>query len=195
MSRKALKRCGWANLDPLLQSYHDSEWGVPVRSDDLLFEFLTLEGAQAGLSWLTILRKRDNYRRAFDRFDPEKVASYDKAKIAELLQDQGIVRNKLKILAAIQNAKNLLKVKEEHGSFQKYIWSFVPNNEPIAKGWLSMKEVPVLTIESTNMSEDLLNKGFKFVGPTICYSFMQATGLVNDHISKCYRYPELTRKK
>ncbi len=185
------KRCGWGNIDPLLLAYHDTEWGVPVQDDNLLFEFLVLEGAQAGLSWLTILRKRENYRKALDRFDPRKIANFDDLKVKELLENQGIIRNKLKILATIQNAKSFLKVKDEYGSFHKYVWSFVPDGKPITKGWRSLSRVPVTTRESDAMSKDLIQRGFKFVGPTICYSFMQATGLVNDHTVNCFRFSEI----
>jgi DNA-3-methyladenine glycosylase I len=171
-------------------AYHDQEWGVPVHDDRLLFEFLILEGAQAGLSWSTILNKRDNYRRAFDRFDPRKVAKYDARKIAELLADPGIVRNRLKINAAIQNAKAFLAIQKEFGTFDQYIWHFV-GGRPIRNEWNSHKQIPARTAESDAMSKDLLQRGFKFVGSTICYAFMQAVGMVNDHTKDCFRYDQL----
>lgn len=195
MKNTAFKRCDWANIDPLLRSYHDIEWGTPVREDNLLFEFLILEGAQAGLSWLTILKKRENYRKAFDDFEPRKIAKYDNEKVNELLQNAGIIRNRLKISATVQNAKSLLAVKEEFGSFANFVWGFVPDHKPIAKGWRSIGQVPASTKESNEMSRDMIKRGFRFVGPTICYSFMQATGLVNDHVSKCFRFSELKRGK
>jgi DNA-3-methyladenine glycosylase I len=167
-------------------AYHDKEWGVPVHDDKLLFEFLILEGAQAGLSWSTILNKRDNYRRAFDRFDPRKVAKYDARKIKQLLADAGIVRNRLKINAAVQNAKAFLAVQKEFGTFDEYIWRFV-GGKPIRNGWSSHKKIPARTAESDAMSKDLLKRGFKFVGSTICYAFMQAVGMVNDHTRDCFR--------
>jgi DNA-3-methyladenine glycosylase I len=169
--------------------YHDKEWGVPVHDDRLLFEFLILEGAQAGLSWSTILNKRDNYRRAFDRFDPRKIAKYDSRKIKELLADAGIVRNRLKINAAVQNAKAFLAVQKEFGTFDQYIWRFV-GGKPIRNGWNSHKKIPARTPESDAMSKDLLQRGFKFVGSTICYAFMQAVGMVNDHTKECFRYKQ-----
>lgn len=183
-------RCAWTTTDPLYIEYHDHEWGVPVYDDRLLFEFLILEGAQAGLSWHTILKKRGNYRKAFDGFDPERVALYDQAKIDELLGNPGIVRNRLKIAAAIENAKAFLKVREEFGSFRNYIWSFV-GGKPIINRWPTMREVPVSTSESDAMSKDLKKRGFKFVGTTICYAYMQATGMVMDHTADCYRHEQL----
>jgi DNA-3-methyladenine glycosylase I len=171
-------------------AYHDKEWGVPVHDDKLLFEFLILEGAQAGLSWSTILNKRDNYRRAFDRFDPRKVAKYDARKIKQLLADAGIVRNRLKINAAVQNAKAFLAVQKEFGTFDQYIWRFV-GGKPIRNGWSSHKKIPARTAESDAMSKDLLKRGFKFVGSTICYAFMQAVGMVNDHTRDCFRYKQV----
>jgi DNA-3-methyladenine glycosylase I len=185
-----LTRCNWVNTDPLYIAYHDEEWGVPTHDDQHLFEFILLEGAQAGLSWYTILKKRENYRAAFDGFDPAKVARYDDAKIAELLANPGIVRNKLKVNAAVQNARSFLAVQEELGSFDKYIWGFV-GGAPIKNAWQTLSEIPVETAEARAMSKDLLKRGFKFVGPTICYSFMQACGLVNDHIVSCFRYHEV----
>ncbi len=179
-------RCGWANNE-LSIPYHDEEWGVPVHDDRTLFEFLILEGAQAGLSWNTILNKRENYRRAFDGFDPKKVARYDQRKITKLLADPGIVRNKLKVGAAVANAKAFLKVQEEFGSFDHYIWQFV-GGKPQVNQRKSLREVPARTPESDAMSKDLLRRGFKFVGSTICYAFMQAVGMVNDHMVDCFRY-------
>jgi DNA-3-methyladenine glycosylase I len=179
-------RCQWAKT-PLSIDYHDREWGVPVHDDRTLFEFLILEGAQAGLSWETILRKRHNYRRAFDDFDARKVAKYDQRKVEKLLADEGIIRNRLKIAAAIQNAKAFLAVKKESGSFDVYVWRFV-NGKPLRRR--RGAPVPVTTAESEALSRDLSSRGFKFVGPTICYSFMQAVGMVNDHDSNCFRYRE-----
>lgn len=179
-------RCAWANNELSIR-YHDEEWGVPVHDDRILFEFLILEGAQAGLSWNTILNKRENYRRAFDRFDPKKVASYDHRKITKLLADPGIVRNKLKIAAGIGNAKAFLRVQEEFGSFDRYIWQFV-GGKPKVNQWKSLQKLPASTPESDAMSKDLLRRGFKFAGSTICYAFMQAVGMVNDHSVDCFRY-------
>ena len=180
------KRCPWAN-GALYQAYHDNEWGVPVHDDRRLFEFLILEGAQAGLSWITILKKRENYRRAFDNFDARKVADYDSRKIKKLLNDPGIVRNRLKVESAVKNAKAFLAVQEEFGSFDRYIWQFV-GGQPIRNRWQSLKHLPARTAESDAMSKDLIRRGFKFVGSTICYAFMQAVGLVNDHAVDCFRY-------
>ena len=184
------KRCAWATT-PLSIAYHDEEWGVPVHDDTRLFEFLILEGAQAGLSWETILRKRDNYRAAFDGFDPKKVAKYDQRKIAALLEDPGIIRNRLKINSAISNAKSFLAVQREFGSFDDYVWRFV-NNKPLRRK--RGQPLPARTEISDALSKDLLKRGFKFVGSTICYSFMQAVGMVNDHDSTCFRYRGLARK-
>jgi DNA-3-methyladenine glycosylase I len=183
-------RCGWATTESMIV-YHDKEWGVPVHDDRLLFEFLILEGAQAGLSWSTILNKRDNYRKAFENFDAKKIAKYDARKIKNLLADAGIVRNKLKIAAAIQNAKAFLAVQKEFGTFDTYIWSFV-NNQPIRNKFKKMQNVPARTPESDAMSKDLLKRGFKFVGSTICYAFMQAVGMVNDHLTDCFRHDQIT---
>jgi DNA-3-methyladenine glycosylase I len=183
-------RCSWAGSDPLYIKYHDTEWGVPVHNDRQWFEFLILEGAQAGLSWLTILRKRPNYRKAFDNFNPAKIAAYDTAKINVLLSDAGIIRNKLKIEAAVKNASSFLAVQQEFGSFDRYIWQFV-GGSVLKNSWESVTEIPAQTRLSTAMSVDLKRRGFKFVGPTICYAFMQATGLVNDHIVGCFRHAEL----
>jgi DNA-3-methyladenine glycosylase I len=180
-------RCGWATSDPLYIAYHDQEWGLPLHDDRRLFEMLVLEGAQAGLSWITILRKRANYRAAFDGFDPEKVAGYDERKVAELLADAGIVRNRQKIAAAIQNAAGFLAVREAFGSFDAYLWRFV-DGKPKRNAWRSLAEIPAKTPESEAMSKDLLKRGFRFVGPTICYAFMQAVGMVNDHTVDCFRY-------
>jgi DNA-3-methyladenine glycosylase I len=172
-------------------TYHDKEWGVPVHDDRLLFEFLVLEGAQAGLSWNTILKKRENYRKAFDGFRPEKIARYGKRDVERLLHNDGIVRNRLKIAAAIENAKRFLDVREEFGSFDAYVWSFVGGN-PIQNRWRSLADVPARTAESDAVSRDLLRRRFKFVGSTICYAFMQAIGMVNDHLVTCPRYAELS---
>ena len=186
------QRCEWATSDPLSMRYHDEEWGVPEHDDRKLFEFLVLEGAQAGLSWLTILRKRDNYRKAFDDFDAEVIAEYDERKVAELLLNAGIVRNRLKISATIQNAREFLAIQPEFGSFDSYIRQFV-GGTPKKNAWKTMKEIPSKTLESEAVSKDLVKRGFKFVGPTISYAFMQATGMVNDHIVDCFRYNEVSR--
>lgn len=178
-------RCAWARNELSIR-YHDEEWGVPVHDDRLLFEFLILEGAQAGLSWDTILKKRENYRRAFDRFDPRKVARYDDKKVAALLADPGIVRNRLKVASAVTNAKAFLAVQKEFGSFDAYVWQFV-GGKPKVNHLKSLKEIPARTPESDAMSKDLLKRGFKFVGTTICYAFMQAVGMVNDHTADCFR--------
>jgi DNA-3-methyladenine glycosylase I len=185
----AVERCGWAKGE-LYEQYHDTEWGVPLHDDLALFEFLVLEGAQAGLSWSTILNKRENYRKAFGGFDPKKVARFDERKIAALLENPGIVRNKLKVRSAVTNAKAFLAVQKEFGSFDKYIWGFV-GGKPIQNVWPTMKDVPPRTTESDAMSKDLLKRGFTFVGSTICYAHMQATGMVNDHIVTCFRHKEL----
>ena len=185
-----LTRCAWAGTDPLYVAYHDQEWGVPVHDDRTLFEFLILEGAQAGLSWSTILRKREHYRQAFDNFDPHKVARYDDNKVAELLGNPGIIRNRLKILSAVSNAQAFLAVQEEFGSFDAYIWRFV-DGKPRQNAWRSLAEIPAKTAESDALSKDLKQRGFKFVGSTICYAHMQATGMVNDHTVDCFRYAEL----
>lgn len=185
-----LERCGWCGADPLYMKYHDEEWGVTVHDDRKLFEFLVLEGAQAGLSWITILRKRENYRNAFAKFDPKKVATFDETKMGELLNDAGIVRNRQKIQAAIDNAGAFLKVQEEFGSFDKYIWGFV-NGKPIVNQWKTLKEIPARTPLSETISKDLVKRGFRFVGPTIVYAHMQATGMVNDHLIRCFRYRQV----
>jgi len=183
-------RCEWAGDSPEMIAYHDHEWGVPLHDDRLLFEFLILEGAQAGLSWSTILKKRERYREVYDNFDAEKVARYDDAKTAELLSDAGIVRNRLKVAASIDNAKAFLKVKEEFGSFDSYIWQFI-GGSPKRNSFSAMTDIPANTAISDAMSRDLKKRGFRFVGSTICYAFMQATGMVNDHVSSCYRYDEI----
>lgn len=187
-------RCSWVDQDHLMIEYHDKEWGVPVHDDNKLFEFLILEGVQAGLSWKTILKKRENYRDAFDSFDPGKIAKYGSSKIDELLKNTGIIRNKLKINAAISNANAYLDVQEEFGSFNRYIWGFV-GGEPLQNNWEKVNDIPSSTRASENMSLDLKRRGFKFVGPTICYSFMQAVGMVNDHLIGCYRHSELKKCK
>lgn len=188
------KKCSWAIKHKLEEKYHDTEWGVPIYDDRLLFEFLILEGAQAGLSWTTILVKRDNYRKVFDNFDANKIVNYNQQKIDELLNDVGIVRNKLKINSTITNAKAFLEIQNQYGSFSKYIWEFV-KGKPIQNRWESFEEVPTKTEISDLMSKDLKKKGFKFVGTTICYAFMQAVGMVNDHTIDCFRYNEIKNKK
>ena len=186
-----IQRCGWVPLkDELYVKYHDEEWGLPIHNDRLLFEFLVLEGFQAGLSWRTVLYKRENFRQAFDHFDPEMVARYDEAKVAGLLSDAGIIRNKSKVLACVQNARAFLQVQQEFGSFDSYIWRFV-DGKPLVNTWRSVSEIPAKTAESDLMSKDLLQRGFKFVGSTICYAHMQATGMVNDHLVDCFRYSEV----
>jgi len=184
------KRCEWVEDHPLSVAYHDEEWGVPAHDDRVLFEFLILEGAQAGLSWMTILKKRENYRRAFDGFDAEKIARYGEAKIAELLADPGIVRNRLKVRSAVRNARGFLEAREEFGSFDAFIWRFV-DGEPIRNAWGSLGELPAETAESKAMSRELKRRGFNFVGPTICYAFMQAVGMVDDHVVDCFRHREV----
>ncbi len=183
-------RCEWVRSEPLEIAYHDGEWGVPVHDDQKLFEFLILESAQAGLSWKTILKKRENYRQAFDGFEPVSVARYSEAKKRELLQNSGIVRNRLKIEAAVTNAQRFLKIQAEEGSFDAYIWQFV-NGKPIQNHWASISEIPARTRESDWMSSELKKRGFKFAGSTICYAFMQAVGMVNDHTVDCFRHREL----
>lgn len=183
-------RCTWGNTDALYMAYHDREWGVPEHDDRKLFELLILEGAQAGLSWYTILKKRENYRKAFDKFDAKKIAAYDKRKTKQLLANPGIVRNRLKIAATIQNARAFLTIQKEFGSFDKYIWQFA-GGAPRKNSWKNLKDIPPKTAASDAMSKDLKKRGFKFVGSTICYAFMQATGMVNDHIAGCFRYHEV----
>ena len=174
-------------------SYHDQEWGVPLHDDVKLFEFLALEGMQAGLSWATVLNKRENFRKAFDGFDPKKVSRFDGKKVKELLDNQGIIRNELKINSIINNATRFLEVKDEFGSFDSYMWQFT-NGKPIVNRWTSFKQVPAKTKESDSLSKDLIDRGFKFVGSTICYAHMQATGMVNDHLTSCFRYKQLVRE-
>jgi DNA-3-methyladenine glycosylase I len=188
--RGQLQRCGWADSE-LYVDYHDREWGVPVHDDRVLFEFLILEGAQAGLSWTTILRKRDNYRTAFDHFDARAIASYDQRQVDALLANPGIIRNRLKIQAAIRNAQAFLAVQRECGSFDAYVWRFV-GGRPRKNAWRTLQEVPARTPKSNALSKDLQRRGFTFVGSTICYAFMQAVGLVNDHLVDCFRYTEIT---
>jgi len=185
-----MNRCAWAGTNPLYVAYHDQEWGVPLHDDRLLFEFLILEGMQAGLSWATILKKRDNFRRAFDLFEPPLVAQYGERKVSDLLGDPGIVRNRLKVAAAIQNARSLLEVQQELGSFDAYIWQFI-GGKPKKNAWRSLADIPAHTPESDAMSKDLARRGFKFVGSTICYAFMQAVGMVNDHTVECFRYGQI----
>ncbi len=188
-----LKRCGWSTAmnDPLYISYHDLEWGVPVHDDKKIFEFLILEGAQAGLSWLTVLRKRQSYREAFDGFDFDSVANYDSKKVNQLLRNEGIIRNKVKIASAIKNANAVLRIRDEFGSFDKYIWNFVPEGRPLKNKRKSLTDIPATSEESDSLSKDLYQRGFSFVGSTICYAHMQATGMVNDHILSCFRYNEV----
>ncbi|MBO6827993.1 MULTISPECIES: DNA-3-methyladenine glycosylase I [unclassified Allomuricauda] len=183
-------RCGWCLGDPLYEAYHDTEWGVPVRDDDTLFEFLILETFQAGLSWITVLRKRENFRKAFDRFNYRKIAAYDQKKVDSLLQDPGIIRNKLKVNATISNAKAFMEIQKEFGSFNTYIWDFV-DGEPIKNQWKNYKDAPATTAVSDAISKDLKKRGFKFVGSTVIYAHMQATGMVNDHEVNCFRYHEV----
>ena len=183
-------RCQWPGDNQLMVAYHDNEWGTPVHDDRKLFEFLILDAFQAGLSWSIILKKRENFRRAFDNFDYVKIARYRQSRIDKLLQDGGIIRNKLKVNAAVTNAQAFLKIQKEFGSFDKYIWQFV-NGGTLHNGWKSIKEIPPKSSESDAMSKDLLKRGFKFVGSTICYAFMQAAGLVNDHTTDCFRYREI----
>jgi DNA-3-methyladenine glycosylase I len=185
-----ITRCAWVSNHPLYIEYHDREWGIPVHDDRLLFAKLVLDGAQAGLSWLTILKKQQNYWQAFDNFEAHKIATYDDDKVAELLANPGIIRNRLKVAAAIQNAKSFLAIQEQFGSFDKYIWQFV-DGETKHNAWQSMADLPAKTPESEAMSKDLRKHGFKFVGPTICYAYMQAVGMVNDHTIDCFRYAEL----
>jgi DNA-3-methyladenine glycosylase I len=184
------QRCGWCEGDELYEAYHDEEWGVPVKDDETLFEFLVLETFQAGLSWITILRKRENFRKAFDRFDYTKIAEYDESKITSLLQDEGIVRNKLKVRATVSNAQAFLKVQKEFGSFSNYIWDFV-NEKSIKNSFKNYTDAPANTELSDTISKDLKKRGFKFVGSTVIYAHMQATGMVNDHEINCFRYDEV----
>ncbi|GAA0872512.1 DNA-3-methyladenine glycosylase I [Gangjinia marincola] len=190
MTKETLNRCGWCEGDELYERYHDNEWGVPVYDDDILFEFLILEPFQAGLSWITILKKRENFRIAFDQFDYKRIANYDQAKIDELLKDTGIIRNKLKIHSAITNAKLFMEVQREFGSFSHYLWSFV-DHTPIVNHWEKYKDAPATTVLSDQLSRSLKKKGFKFVGSTVMYAFMQAVGMVNDHEVSCFRHKPL----
>ena len=189
-----MQRCSWAGSDPLYIDYHDREWGVPVHDERTLFEMLILDGAQAGLSWITILKKRDNYRAAFDNFNAHKIARYSERKVQSLLKDSGIVRNRLKIAAAIHNAKMLLRLREQEGSFDEYLWNYV-DGRPVINAWRNIKEIPARTPLSDVISRDLSKRGFKFVGPTIIYAFMQAMGMVNDHTVDCFRYLDLGGKR
>jgi len=190
-----VRRCPWSEgIDPLYERYHDTEWGVPVRDDRKHFEFLVLEGAQAGLSWWTILRKRENYRRAFADFDPQKIARFDARAVTRLMRDAGIVRNRQKIEAAIANARGFLEVQEEFGSFDAYVWPFV-GGAPIVNRWRAQSDVPATTPESEALSKDLKQRGFKFVGSTIVYAHMQAVGMVNDHLVRCFRYRQVGRRR
>jgi len=189
-----MHRCSWAGTDPVYIDYHDREWGVPMHDERTLFEMLVLDGAQAGLSWITILKKRDNYRVAFDNFNARKMARYGEGKVQALLNNPGIVRNRLKVGAAIQNAKMLLKLQEQEGSFAEYLWRYV-DGKPIINAWRNIKEIPARTPLSETISKELSRRGFKFVGPTICYAFMQAMGMVNDHTLDCFRYRQLGGKR
>lgn len=191
MNLSSLKpRCGWAGTDPLYVAYHDTEWGVPLFDDDRLFEFLVLEGAQAGLSWITVLRKREAYRAAFEGFDARKIARYGEQDVARLLGNAGIIRNRLKISSAVDNARAFLAVQQEFGCFSDYIWQFV-GGAPLQNQWATLGQVPASTPQSVAMSRDLKKRGFRFVGPTICYAYMQATGMVNDHLEGCFRHKEV----
>jgi DNA-3-methyladenine glycosylase I len=185
-------RCKWAGSDLLYQRYHDKEWGVPVHNDKKLFEFIILEGAQAGLSWITVLKKRQAYREAFDKFDFNKIAKYDEKKVAELLSNAGIIRNQLKIRSAIRNAKAFIEIRKEFGTFNKYIWQYV-DGKPLQNNWKSMKELPATSSLSDEVSKDLKRRGFNFVGSTIVYSHMQATGMINDHTTDCFRHKEVKK--
>ncbi|MHA2232286.1 MAG: DNA-3-methyladenine glycosylase I [Candidatus Hodarchaeales archaeon] len=193
LSNTNINRCEWAGSDPLMVSYHDKEWGVPVHDDTELFEFLILEGAQAGLSWSTILNRREGYRQAFVDFDILKVASFSEKDFERLLQDSGIIRNKLKIRSAINNAQRVIAIQEEFGSFDHYIWQFV-DNQPIQNQFKKLADIPALTELSTTMSKDFKKRGFNFVGPTICYAYMQAVGIVNDHLVDCFRHKEILQQ-
>ena len=185
-------RCEWCGGEPIYVDYHDKEWGVPVHDDRLHFEMIILDGAQAGLSWITILKRRDSYREAFNNFNPEKLARFSDKKIEKLLQNPGIIRNKLKVHSAVKNAKAFLEIQKEFGSFDKYIWQFTGNGT-IHNSWQEMKEIPAKTPESDTMSKDLKKRGFSFVGSTICYAYMQAAGMVNDHVTDCFRYEEVKK--
>lgn len=186
------ERCNWSTKDDLYIEYHDEEWGVPVHDDQKLFEFIILEGVQAGLSWHTVLKKRENYRLAYDNFDVQKIAAYDQKKIDELMNNEGLIRNKLKILASINNAQRFIEVQNEFGSFDKYIWGFV-NGKPIINRWETLSQIPATSLISDLISKDMKKRGFKFVGSTIIYAHMQATGMVNDHVTSCFRHLEVSR--
>ena len=188
-----IQRCAWSQSSPLEAEYHDTEWGVPSHDDQHLFEMLILEGAQAGLSWSTILNKRKTYRKAYAEFDPEKVARFNTKSVQRLLADPGIIRNRLKVAASIQNARSFLQVQEEYGTFSTFIWRFV-DGKPTINSWRHAKDIPAETVESKALSKELKQRGFKFVGPTICYAFMQSVGMVNDHEVSCFRYQDLVRK-
>lgn len=188
------ERCSWCGEHEFYVAYHDMEWGIPLHDDQKLFEFLILEGAQAGLSWLTILKKRDAYRKAYYQFDAEKISRFNSRSIERLMNNAGIVRNRLKIEASIDNARAFLEVQDEFGSFDKFIWQYV-NHRPRQNHWRQLKDIPALTNESQQMSKDLQQRGFRFVGPTICYAFMQATGMVNDHVTTCFRYKQVAKIK
>ena len=188
------RRCEWAKEGTFCKDYHDQEWGVPLHDDRLLFEYIVLDGFQAGLSWETVLKKRENFRKAFDNFDAKKIAAYDQEKMEALRQDAGIIRNRLKIKAAIQNARAFLQIQKEFGSFDVFIWQFV-GGKPKQNKWKKLKDLPAKTPEAEAMSRALIQRGFKFVGPTICYAFMQAAGMVNDHTTDCFRYREVQQKK
>ncbi|MCW9023852.1 MAG: DNA-3-methyladenine glycosylase I [Gammaproteobacteria bacterium] len=190
VNRKPLHRCEWAGNDPLYIDYHDNEWGVPVHDDQKLFEFLILEGAQAGLSWITILKKRQNYRKAYNQFDVNKVARYSDKKIQQLLTNPGIVRNKLKVNASVQNARSFIEIQNEFSSFDQYLWRFV-DGAPVQNHWKTLRQIPVTTPVSDALSLDLKQRGCKFVGSTICYAFMQAVGMINDHVTDCFRHREI----
>lgn len=192
-SKDVVQRCAWPGDDPLMIEYHDAEWGVPVHNDKTHFEYIILDGAQAGLSWKTVLHKRVGYRRAFADFDPEIVATYDEERIEELLQDPSIIRNRLKVAGAVKNARAFLAVQEEFGTFDAYIWQFV-DGEPIQNTWNDVRRLPAESAEARAMSKDLKRRGFTFVGPTICYAYMQAAGMVNDHTTNCFRHGELRPK-
>jgi DNA-3-methyladenine glycosylase I len=192
MPDKEIIRCGWCKGSELMMAYHDNEWGTPLHDDNRHFEFIILDGFQAGLSWSTIINKRENFRKAFDNFDPKKVARYTEKKIEKLLNDSGIIRNKLKIYSSVSNAKAFLKVQEEFGTFDKYIWQFT-GGKTIKNKFESMSQIPAKTKESDAMSKDLLSRGFKFVGSTICYAYMQAAGMVNDHLVTCHRYKKVSK--
>ncbi|MFX0026952.1 MAG: DNA-3-methyladenine glycosylase I [Candidatus Hermodarchaeota archaeon] len=192
VSEEMIKRCEWANSNALMKRYHDKEWGTPEHNDQMLFEFLILEGMQAGLSWNTILQKRENFRKAFDNFDVKKIANYNEVKLDELLQNKGIIRNRLKIEAAITNAKTFIKLQNEFESFNNYIWSYV-DYKPIHNSLRNLKDIPTTTLLSDTISKDLKKRGFKFVGSTIIYAYLQAIGIINDHLTYCFRYNELLK--